>query len=884
MSTTSSTIATPRASLKASFTRWKGKAGMAVDPVRKCLRRTAFQVLGIWDLVQSQQEEYQDLVRRLTLITEQVLDRVPADRRGDETTQKTVNALREVANQVERFLKGQHSASRRGTGANCGETVVVQSANVGFRLDQLQIQSAASGASQGYLPAPLPMPNELPIADVPPEPAVFFGRDELVESIVVLLLQDQTCRIPILGPGGMGKTSLAAAILNDTRIKTKYRQNIRFVSCEGVVSADGIVQALVASLGLQSSSNLLEAVLHNLLARVRTLLVLDNLETAWDSVDKLNVEQLLGKLAEIPTLSLIITMRGAIRPAGVKWSDQCLQPLRPLPLDAARQVWIQIAPTSDSKLDQLLTRLDGLPLAITLMATQGQLLSPAELLEAYTVEKTALMDDTDGGRLTSLDVSIQLSINSRTMSTNPDALKLLSLLSLLPDGVPLAILHLTAHTISNSRKCASTLLAVALVSMEKDRIKALSPIRDFIAVRYPPTNDSLRKMRRYFAAIALKGYVIPTDRAKEAIDMLSMEFRNINSVLLYFWSASPASDDIQDALIATVGLADFSRLAYYGDCLPLLHLAKTTLEHAGDRTGAAQCLQLIGELLHNSSRYIEAVRTLQEAKMMFRATDNHLLAAQCTRVIGDSLRMLCRYEEALETLMEALTAYEKLKYDFGVAQCTDNIGRTLFLLHRNQDALEMLSKAMVMFRTLGDTWAAVQTVQGTCYVLTAMHRYTEAIATLDHARPVFENLGNKLGVAQCIESMGDVLSSLNRYEEAIVKLDEAKGAYAVLGNSLGVAQCTANAANLLRMLNRNDQALQRLEMAQKEFEGIDYPLGIGKCKKVRAQIFAIQGRKQEAERLLTEAIEIFQDMGRSNDVERCQLELLSVRGGERLPS
>ncbi|KZO94120.1 TPR-like protein [Calocera viscosa TUFC12733] len=905
MSSTTSSTSVRQASLDACLARWKAKAGRVLDPMRQSLGKTSLQVLGVWELVQTQKKEYQDLVRRLTWITEQVLDRVPPDAGGDEATQQMVNALRLVTNQVDKFLRSQPLTPGSAVGGGSCDTVAnlgkaldavtlqfaaIHTVNVGLRLDELQMQNNASLASQGYAWIPRygtmlrrPTPSSLLIADIPPEPVVFCGRDKLVKSIVRLLLQDRTCRIPLLGPGGMGKTSVAVAVINDTRVKTKYRQDIRFVSCEGLVSADGIVQALAASLGLQANSNPRKTLLQYLSSRACVLLVLDNLETAWDSEDKINVEQLLAKLAEISSLSLVITMRGAVRPAGVDWSEESTHLLRPLSLDAARQVWTRIARTTDSKLDQLLVRLDGLPLAITLMAHQGQLLSPTELLEAYTVEKTALIEEADGGRLTSLDVSIQLSLNSRTMSKSRDATALLSLLSLLPDGVSIAILRRSIPSIRNARKSASALLAVALASKEKDRIRALAPIRDFISTRYPPKDGPLREIRSYFAALTLKAYSIPKDRSKEALDMLSNEFGNITSIQLHFWSTPPLSD-VDAGLVATLGLADFSRLTHYGDCLPLLHLAKTKLEHIGNRSGAARCTQILGELLNSHSRYGEAIQKLQEARTTFRRMGNLFLEAQCTRSIGDALRMLCRYTEAMANLEEAQAMFMLLGYRLGIAQCIDTIGRTLYLLHRHDEALAMLKMAKSMFVVLDDPWAEAQSAQGISTVLISLDRHDEAIAILEEVKPVLEKLGNKRGAAQCIHSMGDVLLTLGRYNEGITKLDEAKEAYAGIGDTLSVAQCTAHAGNLLRMLNQSDKALALVETAQRDFEAIGYPIGVAKCKKVRGHIFAEQDRKLEAETCFTDAMRMFQEMDMPQDVQRCRDALSALRAGHSTSS
>jgi hypothetical protein len=48
----------------------------------------------------------------------------------------------------------------------------------------------------------------------PPAPDIFFGRDEYVATAIDLIQQTAPARLAILGAGGIGKTSIALAILH----------------------------------------------------------------------------------------------------------------------------------------------------------------------------------------------------------------------------------------------------------------------------------------------------------------------------------------------------------------------------------------------------------------------------------------------------------------------------------------------------------------------------------------------------------------------------------------------------------------------------------------------------------------------------------------------
>ena len=49
--------------------------------------------------------------------------------------------------------------------------------------------------------------------EMPLKPEIFHGRDDMVKGITKLLLQEETSRVCILGPDGMGKTSVSLAVV-----------------------------------------------------------------------------------------------------------------------------------------------------------------------------------------------------------------------------------------------------------------------------------------------------------------------------------------------------------------------------------------------------------------------------------------------------------------------------------------------------------------------------------------------------------------------------------------------------------------------------------------------------------------------------------------------
>jgi AAA+ ATPase superfamily predicted ATPase len=88
---------------------------------------------------------------------------------------------------------------------------------------------------------------------LPPAPQIFHGRESELREVVDLLKSDPPW-IAILGPGGMGKTSLAQAALHHVDIVAKYFERY-FVPCHSSITHTDLVAAISAHIGFESAQN-----------------------------------------------------------------------------------------------------------------------------------------------------------------------------------------------------------------------------------------------------------------------------------------------------------------------------------------------------------------------------------------------------------------------------------------------------------------------------------------------------------------------------------------------------------------------------------------------------------------------------------------------------
>ncbi|KAJ7694683.1 P-loop containing nucleoside triphosphate hydrolase protein, partial [Mycena metata] len=335
---------------------------------------------------------------------------------------------------------------------------------------------------------------------LPAEPKIFYGRESELADILTHF-RESTPRIAILGAGGMGKTSLASAVLHHEEIITKYQVNRVFVPGDSASTKVELAGLIGAHLGIKPGQDLTQAVLHHFAEGPPTLLVVDNLETVWEPAQsRKEIEEFLSLLTDITSLALIITMRGAERPSKVQWTRPFLLPLEPLSQEAARKTFIDIADDKHSmeEMDQVLGLTDNMPLTINLLAHMVDGEGCTAILLRWQKEQTSVISE-GYDRRSNLELSISLSLASPRITSVPHAQELLGLLSLLPDGLSDAELKQSNFGIQNILDCKRALLRTALAyTDDHKRLKALVPIREYMRRFLPPTDEMIKPLLKHF--------------------------------------------------------------------------------------------------------------------------------------------------------------------------------------------------------------------------------------------------------------------------------------------------------------------------------------------------------------------------------------------------
>jgi predicted ATPase len=211
---------------------------------------------------------------------------------------------------------------------------------------------------------------------LPTRTTSFVGRVDELGAVVQMVVSGDVRLVTLTGPGGIGKTRLAVEAARS--LASRFPDGVAYVALDRLADPDLVPSAIAAGVGLTSLGPDQEAVLTRRLRTRRLLLVLDNFEHVLDAAP------LVSRLLEASSdLVVVATSREPLRLQGEH--EYSVPPLRdpvPLFIDRVSAVRSDVA-WDDANLraaNQICRRVDGVPLAVELVAAGTRMLEPRALL------------------------------------------------------------------------------------------------------------------------------------------------------------------------------------------------------------------------------------------------------------------------------------------------------------------------------------------------------------------------------------------------------------------------------------------------------------------------------------------------------------------------
>lgn len=207
----------------------------------------------------------------------------------------------------------------------------------------------------------------------------FVGRGAELERVISLL--ESSRLVTLTGPGGTGKTRLSLEI--GSALTSQFRDGVFFVPLAGISDTDNVVAAILEALDAPPSGGAiaLDTYLTTYLSDMETLIIVDNFEQVISAA-----ETLATMLSASSGTRILVTSR---LPLGLDGEQQMR--IEPLEAKSAVELFTDRALSVQPKFDkgkptlqaieEIVDRLDGLPLAIELAAARVHMMPPRQIAD-----------------------------------------------------------------------------------------------------------------------------------------------------------------------------------------------------------------------------------------------------------------------------------------------------------------------------------------------------------------------------------------------------------------------------------------------------------------------------------------------------------------------
>ncbi|MEZ4673508.1 MAG: tetratricopeptide repeat protein [Caldilineaceae bacterium] len=640
-----------------------------------------------------------------------------------------------------------------------------------------------------------------PPLERPPHAEHFTDRKEALAQLVADL--QPGCVVTLCGPGGIGKTALAAEavwqLAPDAALPERFPDGILYHTFYGQPQIDLALEHIARSFGEELHESL-QLSAQRALSRRQALLILDGAEEAEDLPSLLAIRNQCGVLITSRSRGDVVAQR------------QDVDPLPQPDAIALLQSWGGARAEDGEAVGAIATLVGCLPLALRLV---GRYLMEHEedAAEYLAWLETTPLEALDQGERRKQ--SVPLLIRRSLTQVSEGARQVMAVIGLLAAApFPREIITVALQVAEReARHTLGELVNMGLLSRPKrDYVVSHALIHTYARERLPAPQAHIQQLAVYYAA-----FIAEHVNELEQLNLLRPHVMNLMTICV-------EQERWHKVDKLAWAMEEYLRLqGRWADHLIAQEAGLNAARTMEDRQGEGSWLGNLGLAYAELGQVERAIEYYEQALAISREIGHRQGEGNHLGNLGLAYADLGQVERAIKYYEQALAISREIGHRRGEGIHLGNLGNAYADLGQVECAMENYEHALAISRETGDRQGEGNHLGNLGNAYYALGQVERAIEYYEQALAISREIGHRQGEGSDLGNLGNAYADLGQVERAIEYYEQALAISREIGHRQGEGSWLGNLGLAYRVLGQVERAMENYEQAIQIFDEIKSP-------------------------------------------------------------